>query len=141
MKTLSALSIALMACLAIGISTARGQVIYSLEDLGVVENMDASVPAALNNQGYVAGTAYKGEETCAFHYDYIKKFMQDAGGVNSRAIKARSQPHARRQCGSGLDDLDAQGIDVTTRGDSEPRNARKVADAADLAVVRIVNEV
>jgi probable HAF family extracellular repeat protein len=59
---------------------------YTLEDLGVVEKMDASQSAAINNNGDVAGTAYKGEETCAFHYDYLKKFMEDAGGLNSRGF-------------------------------------------------------
>jgi probable HAF family extracellular repeat protein len=86
MKTLRAILIGLMACLAIGITTARGQVFYTLEDLGVVKDMDYSVPAAVNNVGHVAGTAYKGEQTCAFHYDYFKKFMDDAGGVNSRGF-------------------------------------------------------
>ena len=59
---------------------------YTLEDLGVVEKMDASQSAAINNNGDVAGTASKGEETCAFHYDYLKKFMEDAGGLNSRGF-------------------------------------------------------
>jgi probable HAF family extracellular repeat protein len=90
MKTLPAILIGLMACMAIGVSTARGQVMYSLEDLGVVKGMDASEPAAINSQGYVAGTAYKGGETCAFHYDYFKKFMEDAGGVNSRGFGINS---------------------------------------------------
>jgi probable HAF family extracellular repeat protein len=86
MKTLALFSIGLMACLAIGVSTTRGQVMYSLEDLGVVKDMDYSVPAAINSHGYVTGTAYKGEETCAFHYDFLKKFMEDAGGLNSRGF-------------------------------------------------------
>jgi probable HAF family extracellular repeat protein len=86
MKKLSLVLIALMASLAIGVSTSRGQVFYSLEDLGVVKDMEHSEPAAVNNQGHVAGTAYKGQETCAFHYDYIKKFMGDAGGSNSRGF-------------------------------------------------------
>ena len=90
MKTLPAILIGLMACLAIGITTARGQVMYSLEDLGVVKDMDYSVPAAINNLGYVAGTAYKGEESCAFHYDYVKKLMEDAGGLNSRGFAINS---------------------------------------------------
>ena len=90
MKTLSAISIGVMACLAIGITTARGQVMYSLEDLGVVKDMEWSVPAAINSQGYVTGTAYKGEETCAFHYDFLKKFMEDAGGFNSRGFGINS---------------------------------------------------
>ena len=49
MKTLPAIVIGLMASLAIGITTARGQVMYSLEDLGVVKDMDYSMPAAINN--------------------------------------------------------------------------------------------
>ena len=86
MKTLPAILIGLMACLAIGITTARGQVMYSLEDLGVVKDMDYSVPAAIDSQGWVTGTAYKGEESCAFYYDYGQKFMEDAGGLNSRGF-------------------------------------------------------
>ena len=86
MKTVRAILIGLMACLAIGVSTARGQVMYTLEDLGVVEKMDTSQSAAINNNGDVAGTASKGGETCAFHYDYLKKFMEDAGGLNSRGF-------------------------------------------------------
>lgn len=86
MKKLSLVLIGLMACFAIGVSTSRGQLMYSLEDLGVVKGMEASEAAAINNQGQVTGTAYTGEETCAFHYDYIKKFMEDAGGLNSRGF-------------------------------------------------------
>jgi probable HAF family extracellular repeat protein len=79
-----------MASLAMGVSTARAQVMYSLEDLGVVKGMETSDAAAINNLGHVAGTAYKGEETCAFHYDYLKKFMEDAGGLNSRGFGINS---------------------------------------------------
>jgi probable HAF family extracellular repeat protein len=86
MKTLPAIVIGLMACFAIGVTTARGQVMYGLEDLGVVKEMEYSVPTAINSQGYVTGTAYKGEESCAFHYDHVKKFMEDAGGLNSRGF-------------------------------------------------------
>ena len=56
---------------------------YSLEDLGVVKDMDYSAPAAIDSQGWVTGTAYKGEESCAFYYDYGQKIMEDAGGLNS----------------------------------------------------------
>jgi probable HAF family extracellular repeat protein len=90
MKKLSVFLVALMASLAIGISTARGQLGYSLTDLGVVEDMDNSIAAALNNQGHVAGTAYKGQESCAFHYDYLKNIMEDAGGTNSRGFGINS---------------------------------------------------
>ena len=84
MKTLPAILIGLVACLAIGISTARGQASYSLEDLGVIKGMEYSEAAGINFQANVAGTAYKGQETCAFHYSY--KFMGDAGGLNSRGF-------------------------------------------------------
>jgi probable HAF family extracellular repeat protein len=90
MKTLSSILVGLMASLAIGVSTARAQVMYSLEDLGVVKGMETSDATAINNQGHVAGTAYKGEETCAFHYDFLKKFMEDAGGLNSRGFGINS---------------------------------------------------
>jgi probable HAF family extracellular repeat protein len=63
---------------------------YSLEDLGVVKDMEYSVPAAINSQGFVTGTAYKGGESCAFHYDYVKKLMEDAGGLNSRGFALSS---------------------------------------------------
>jgi probable HAF family extracellular repeat protein len=90
MKKLSLVLIGLMACLAIGVSTSRGQLgpilRYSLQDLGVVEDMVAAEPAAINSLGHVAGTAYKGQETCAFHYDYSKRVMEDAGGLNSRGF-------------------------------------------------------
>jgi probable HAF family extracellular repeat protein len=86
MKKLPLVLIGLMACLAIGISTARGQVGYGLEDLGVVKDMQTSEVFAINQWGHVAGTGYSGVESCAFHYDYLKKFMEDSGGVNSRGF-------------------------------------------------------
>jgi len=95
MKKLTLFLIGLMACLAIGITTARGQpgpiLRYSLEDLGVVKEMQASQPAALNSFGSVVGTAY-GEEypMCAFHYDYVQKFIHEEGGPNSRAFGINS---------------------------------------------------
>jgi probable HAF family extracellular repeat protein len=85
MKKLSLALVGLVACFAIGISTAQGQQ-YSLEDLGIVKGMDVSLPAAVNFNGHVAGTAYKKGETCAFYYDYLQKFMYDAGGYNSRGF-------------------------------------------------------
>ncbi|HET7441702.1 MAG TPA: DUF3466 family protein [Terriglobales bacterium] len=87
MKKLSLILIGLMACLAIGVSTARGQVFYTLQDLGVVKNMVASEPTAINNQGHVTGTSYAGSESCAFHF---LKAIEDAGGVNSRGFAINS---------------------------------------------------
>ena len=46
--------------------------------------MQTSEVFAINNQGHVAGTGYSGLESCAFHY--FNKFMEDAGGVNSRGF-------------------------------------------------------
>jgi probable HAF family extracellular repeat protein len=86
MKKLHLVLIGLMACLAIGISTARGQVFYGLEDLGVVKDMQTSEVFAINQWGHVAGTGYSGLESCAFHYDPLKKFMEDSGGLNSRGF-------------------------------------------------------
>ena len=86
MKKLHLVLIGLMACLAIGISTARGQVGYGLEDLGVVKDMQTSEVFAVNQWGHVAGTGYSGVESCAFHYDPLKKFMEDSGGLNSRGF-------------------------------------------------------
>ena len=92
MKKLSLILVGLMACLAIGISTARGQaIVYSLEDLGVVKEMEASQSAALNSFGSVVGTAYGGEyATCAFHYDYLQKFIHEEGAADSRAFGINS---------------------------------------------------
>ncbi|MGC2354305.1 MAG: hypothetical protein WA496_12980, partial [Candidatus Udaeobacter sp.] len=86
MKKLHLVLIGLMACLAIGISTARGQVGYGLEDLGVVKDMQTSEVSAINQWGHVAGTGHSGLESCAFHYDPLKKFMEDSGGLNSRGF-------------------------------------------------------
>jgi probable HAF family extracellular repeat protein len=93
MKKLSLILIGLMACITIGITTARGQgVVYSLEDLGVVKEMEASQPAALNSFGSVVGTAYGGEyAACAFHYDYLQKFIHEEGAADSRAFGINSK--------------------------------------------------
>ena len=84
MKKLHLVLIGLMACLAIGISTARAQMAYSLTDLGVVKDMQTSEVFAINQWGHVGGTGYNGLESCAFHY--FNKSMEDAGGVNSRGF-------------------------------------------------------
>jgi probable HAF family extracellular repeat protein len=93
MKKLSLILIGLMACLAIGVSAARAQgIVYSLEDLGVVKEMEASQPAALNSFGSVVGTAYGGEYAmCAFHYDYLQKFIHEEGAPDSRAFGINSK--------------------------------------------------
>ena len=85
MKKLHLVLIGLMACLAIGVSTARGQISkYNLTDLGVVKDMQTSEVFAINQWGHVGGTGYNGLESCAFHY--FNKSIEDAGGVNSRGF-------------------------------------------------------
>src|SRR5689334_22681954 len=85
MKKLSLFSVGLMACVAIGVSTARAEVGYSLTDLGVVKDMQTSEVFAINQWGHVAGTGYNNEsESCAFHY--FNQFMEDSGGINSRGF-------------------------------------------------------
>ena len=65
---------------------------YSLQDLGVVKEMEASQAAALNSFGSVVGTAYGGEyPMCAFHYDYIQKFIHEEGAPGSRAFGINSK--------------------------------------------------
>jgi probable HAF family extracellular repeat protein len=84
MKTTSVLrnftSIALTACCVIGVSSAGAQT-YSVTDLGVLANAQdsttSSSPAAINDQGQVAGTS----GASAFRYIKESKTpMQDAGG-------------------------------------------------------------
>ena len=91
MKTIPVILIGLMACLTIGVTTSRSQVMYGLEDLGVVKAMEASQPAALNSFGSVVGTAYGKEyPMCAFHYDYLQKFIHEEGAPGSRAFGINS---------------------------------------------------
>ncbi len=78
-------SIGLVACLAIGIPTLRAQqATYRVIDLGVVDGMMASEPAAINNLGQIAGTSTAGTVGCAFLYH--NKIMQDIGGEISRGF-------------------------------------------------------
>jgi probable HAF family extracellular repeat protein len=68
-------SIALTACCAIGVSSARAQN-YTLTDLGVLQKASVSTPAAINDQAQVAGTS----GTSAFRYTKQSKIpMEDVG--------------------------------------------------------------
>jgi probable HAF family extracellular repeat protein len=79
--------VGLMACLAIGVSTAQAQA-YSLKSMGVLEGMKACEPAAMNSVGQVTGTATAGQEQMAFLYYYNGKEgeMEAAGELGSRAF-------------------------------------------------------
>ena len=76
--------IGLMVCLAIGITTTLRAQSYIVTDLGNVKGMTSIEPAAINDQGQIAGTASAGELACAFRY-YNRK-MGDVGGDNTRGL-------------------------------------------------------
>ena len=78
-------SIALVACYAIGVSAAPAQK-YSLTDLGVLPDQQNSSPAAINDQGQVAGTS--GES--AF-LDTSAMKMEDVVSVPRQSDKAISR--------------------------------------------------
>ena len=67
-------SIILAACCAIGVATARAQT-YTLADLGVLPDQNASIPAGVNWQGEVAGTS----GNTAFRYSGDQSGMKDIG--------------------------------------------------------------
>jgi probable HAF family extracellular repeat protein len=79
--------VGLMACLAIGVSTAQAQA-YNLKIMGVLDGMKACEPAAMNSVGQVTGTATAGQQQVAFLYYYNGKEgeMEAAGDLGSRAF-------------------------------------------------------
>ncbi len=83
--------IGLMACLAIGVSTAQAQMntkMYTVKNMGILDGMKACEPTAMNNLGQVAGTATAGDQHAAFLYYYNGKEdeMEDIGGLGTRAF-------------------------------------------------------
>src|SRR5436190_13316029 len=79
--------IGLMACFAIGISTAQAQT-YNVKNMGVLSGMKVCEPTAMNAVGQVAGTASAAEHQVAFIYYYNGKDdeMEDVGGLGSRGF-------------------------------------------------------
>jgi len=79
--------VGLMACLAIGVSTAQAQT-YNIKSMGVLDGMKTCEPAAMNSVGQVTGTAKAGEDHAAFRYYYNGKDdeMEDVGGLGSRGF-------------------------------------------------------
>ena len=83
--------VGLMACLAIGVSTAQAQIntkMYNIKSMGILAGMKACEPAAMNNLGQVTGTATAGEHQAAFLYYYSDKEeeMEAVGDLGSRAF-------------------------------------------------------
>jgi hypothetical protein len=63
-------STALIACFVLGGSIAFAQTSYRVTDLGVLPSKEESVPAAINGQGFVAGTSSaKASGEAAFRYN------------------------------------------------------------------------
>ncbi len=76
-------SLALVACLAAGASSAQAQ-IYSVKDAGVLNGKKMSSPAALSNNGQVAGVSFsEGADTSAFLAVPGKDYIQDLGDSTS----------------------------------------------------------
>ena len=78
--TTAAKSIALVAAFAFAGSAAQAQ--YHVKDLGVLPGKETSIPAAINEQGQVAGTSSAGASNAsAFRYtDSGKAAMEDVSG-------------------------------------------------------------
>ena len=79
-------TIILMTAMFLTVATASAQTygIYSLTDLGVLPGKKDSTPAAINNQGQVAGTSSAGASSeSAFRYDSSssKEALEDIGKV------------------------------------------------------------
>lgn len=82
MKTHRFITMALAACCAFGLSSAGAQ-IYSLTDLGALPDQKESTPAAINNEGQVAGTSGQS----AFRYTKEGKVqMEDVGRHSAKGI-------------------------------------------------------
>jgi probable HAF family extracellular repeat protein len=76
------ITIALAACCALGVSSANAQM-YNLTDLGVLSGQKESAPAAINQNGQVAGTS--GES--AFRYSMEGKVpMEDVARHSTKGI-------------------------------------------------------
>jgi len=73
---------ALVACCAFGLSSAGAQM-YNLTDLGALPDQKESKPAAINNEGQVAGTSGQS----AFRYtETAKEKMEDVGRHSAKGI-------------------------------------------------------
>ncbi len=86
MKKYSIVAIALLTCLAGATASAQN---YIVTDLGALSKKNSS-PAALNNQGQVAGTFFTtADDQSAFRYTYEKGALEDLGAnVSDSANRA-----------------------------------------------------
>jgi uncharacterized membrane protein len=74
-------STAVIACFVLGGSVAFAQTSYKVTDLGVLPGKEESIPAAINNQGLIAGTSSaRASGEAAFRYNpYNPALMEDIG--------------------------------------------------------------
>ena len=91
--------------------------------------MDASQVVAINNHGHVAGTGYRGSESCAFKYDYLKKFMEDAGGFNSRGFGINSTNIVTGDASFGPQSHPNPRYDLQWRNRERPRGDERPGDS------------
>ena len=83
-------STALIACFVLGGSNAFAQTAYKITDLGVLPNKEESVPAAINNQGLVAGTSTAGTSgEAAFRYNPNNPAPMEDIGQSNRGVVSR----------------------------------------------------
>ena len=84
-------STALIACFVAGGSNAFAQTAYRVTDLGVLPSKEESVPAAINDQGLVAGTSIaetSGE--AAFRYNPNNPTPMENLGLSTRVLVSRA---------------------------------------------------
>ena len=83
-------STALIACFVLGGSDAFAQNAYKVTDLGVLPNKEESIPAAINNQGLVAGTSRaENSGEAAFRYNPSNPAPMEDIGHSNRGVVSR----------------------------------------------------
>jgi len=83
-------STVLIACFVLGGSTAFAQTSYKVADLGVLPSKEESVPAAINDQGLVAGTSSaKTSGEAAFRYNPNNPAPMEDIGQSLRGLISR----------------------------------------------------
>jgi probable HAF family extracellular repeat protein len=83
-------SIALIACFVLGGSNVFAQTSYRVTDLGVLPNKEESLPAAINDQGFVAGTSSANASgEAAFRYNPFNPAPMEDIGQSIRGIVSR----------------------------------------------------
>src|SRR5262245_1168961 len=125
---------ALIACFVLGGSSAFAQTTYRVTDLGVLPNKEESVPAAINGQGFVAGTSSaKASGEAAFRYNPTNPAPMEDIGQSTRGLISR---------GFGINNIGVvvgdSAVLGTSNADSPTRHATLfgVGSAIDLGTLK-----